>query len=151
MSNDLVLERFNYGPEGTFGKLMFPTGEFFWTVERPWLGNKKYESCIPDGNYFLESRHSPVVSRSSGGEFQEGWEVTDVPGRTFIMLHPGNWPGDLAGCIAPGKRYLVTQNRKGQYSNSVMDSRTAFREMMELMDQYNDWTLDVRPFFMVYP
>jgi len=151
MNNHLMLTRFNYGPEGTFAKLVFPTGEEFVTVEKPWLSNAAFASCIPDGAYYLEKRYSPVVARTSGGEFSEGWEVLDVVGREYIMIHPGNWPGDVQGCIAPGKVYKVTQNKKSNWSPSVMDSRAAFGEIMALMDRFNDWVLDIRPFMMEYP
>jgi len=148
MSNNLLLTRNAFTPWGVFGELQFPTGEVFYTIERPWLNNEAYVSCIPDGVYTLEKRHSPVVHRTSGGAYQEGWEVTDVPGRTFIMLHPANWMDDLAGCIGVGKRYAVTQNKKAQWVPSVLDSRAAFKEVMTLMDECNDWIMDIRPFIM---
>jgi hypothetical protein len=151
MNNHLTLTRFNYGPEGTFSKLLFPTGEQFFTVEKPWRSNTAFFSCIPDGLYYLGKRDSPVVSRTTGGEFTEGWEVLDVPGREYIMIHPGNWPADLQGCIAPGTDYRITRNKQGIHIPSVMNSRVAFREIMELMDRYNDWVLDIRPFMMSYP
>lgn len=151
MSNELVLERFNYGPDGTFGKLKFPNGEVFWTVERPWLGNKAYESCIPDGVYTLEKRYSPVVKSSSGGEFDEGYEITDVDGRTYIMIHVGNWVGDVVGCVAVGTRYGIMRDREGNWSNAVASSRDAFRKVMELLDAGDNWTIDIRPFMMSYP
>jgi hypothetical protein len=148
MSNNLRLDRNAFTPWGTFGVLEFPTYEKFYTVERPWLDNEAYVSCIPDGVYELTKRHSPVVHRTSGGEFPEGWEITDVPGRTFIMIHPANWMGDLAGCIGVGMDYRITQNRSGEYAPSVMNSRKAFQRVMELMDQHNSWTLDIRPYKM---
>lgn len=154
MSNALRLDRFAWiegesieCPEGTFGRLLFPTGEVFYTCENPWKNNEAFVSCIPSGVYYLEQRHSPVVRRTSGGEFSDGWEVTDVRGRDYIMIHPGNWPGDVEGCIAVGKRLGITQNKQGKQSLAVLDSREAFREIMELMDEYNTWTLDIRSFF----
>lgn len=46
----VTLERFAYSPFGTFGKLIYGDKTFL-TVERPWLGNKPYKSCIPEGVY----------------------------------------------------------------------------------------------------
>jgi len=151
MSNNLILERFAWCPEGTYGVLKFPDGTEFFTCERPWRGNEAFVSCIPVGVYYLEQRYSPVVQRTSGGEFAEGWEVTDVVDREYIMLHPGNWPEDVEGCIAVGKRFAITQNRKGKWSNSVLDSREAFREIMAKMAEYNTWTLDIRTYFPEWP
>jgi len=148
MSNNLVLTRNAFTPWGVFGELEFPTYEKFFTIERPWLNNKPFKSCIPDGVYYLEKRHSPVVGRTSGQEFQEGWEVTDVVDRTFIMIHPANWKEDLAGCIGVGLDYAITRNRKNESALSVLRSRDAFREVMALLDEQSSWTLDIRPFIM---
>jgi hypothetical protein len=81
MTSRAVLTRFAYLPDGTFGELVFPDGTSMFTVERPWKDNTPKESCIPDGIYQLGMRESPVVHRSSGGMFHEGWEVLDVEGR----------------------------------------------------------------------
>ena len=151
MNNVIVLERFAYSPDGTFGVMTFPTGEQFYTVERPWLGNKPMESCIPEGLYILQKRYSPAVDRSSGGEFDEGWEVTNVPGRTFIMIHPGNWPINFQGCIGVGKEYTVIPDRSGVPRNGVTRSRDAFRDMMELMETSNAWDIDIRQKVIEYP
>lgn len=151
MSNELVLPRFNYGPDGTFGTLLFPTGEKFWTVERPWLNNRVRESCIPEGIYTLEKRYSPVVKRSTSGEFEEGYEVTDVTGRTYIMIHPANWVGDVIGCIGVGLAYGIMNDRSGKPANSVMSSREAFRRVMALLDAGDNWTVDIRPHLISYP
>lgn len=147
MSNNLILERFAWCPEGTYGVLKFPDGTEFFTCEKPWRNNEAYKSCIPVGVYYLEQRHSPVVRRTSGGQYAEGWEVTNVPGRSYIMIHVGNWPSDVEGCIAVGKGFGIIQNKQGQWSNAVLDSRTAFKEMMEKMDEFNTWVLDIRTYF----
>lgn len=143
---NVILERFAYAPDGTFGRLHLPNGKVFFTVERPWLGNKPFESCIPDGIYVLEKRRSPVVERTSGGDYLEGWEVTHVPGRTFIMLHPGNWPHNFEGCIGVGLHYQVLGGKNG-----VTQSRLAFAQVMAALDGRETWSLDIRPFLMEYP
>jgi len=142
----IVLERFSYAPDGTFGRLILPTGKTFFTVERPWLGNKARESCVPDGVYLMEKRRSPVVERTSGGDYVEGWEVTDVPGRTYIMLHPGNWPHNFEGCIGVGMEYRVLDGRNG-----VTQSRLAFAQVMAALDGPQQWEIEIRPFLMEYP
>lgn len=142
----LILERFAYAPDGTFGRLNLPSGEKLFTVERPWLGNRTGESCIPDGVYTLALRRSGVVERSSSGRYRHGWEVTDVPGRTYIMLHPANWPDQLEGCIAPGLDYRVLDGRNG-----VTQSRVAFAKLMTELSARDEWQIDIRPFLMEYP
>jgi hypothetical protein len=142
----IMIERFAYAPDGTFGRITLPTGKQFFTVERAWAGNKPFESCIPDGVYDLKRRRSAVVERTSGGDYLEGWEVTDVPGRTFIMIHPGNWPTNFEGCIGVGLNYQVLDGRNG-----VTQSRVAFAQLMSDLDGRQDWQLDIRPFLMEYP
>lgn len=137
----LYLERFAYLPTGTFGQLIFPTGESFPTVECPWLDNRENVSCIPEGFYGMEKRESAVVKRSTREEFSVGWEVKNVPNRTYIMVHPGNWPVDVKGCIAVGKSFDVAPRGNSQYG--VFRSRTAFREVMQLLESNDRWLLHV--------
>ena len=141
----IILERFAYSPDGTFGKLYIPSVGFeCFTVELPWEDNEPRVSCIPEGVYTLGKRYSPVVQRSSGGEFKEGWEVQDVPGRTYIMIHPGNWPHNFKGCIGVGRDYMVIPDRTGTPRNGVSSSRLTFSKLMAVMDTSNGWELDIR-------
>jgi len=143
---NVIIERFAYAPDGTFGRIKLPNGTQFVTVERPWLSNKAYESCIPDGIYTMEKRRSPVVERTSGGNYLEGWEITHVPGRTYIMIHPGNWPDNFEGCIGVGMNYQILDGR-----NAVAQSRSAFAQVMGALDGRDTWLLEIRPFLMEYP
>lgn len=142
---NLLLERFAYSPDGTFGKLYIE--DFVcYTCEKPWEGNAKRVSCIPEGNYTMELRQSGVVSDSTAGEFVEGWEIKDVPGRTFIMLHPANWPSELAGCISQGRHYAIMRK-----ANGVTHSRDTFREMMNLLRDDDQHTITIRQYSPQYP
>lgn len=114
----LWLSRY-YTPTAVLGELLVTDGadELFEcvTIERSWQDNLVSESCIPEGNYELRRRRSGVVERTTGGEYLEGWEVTGVPGRTYIMIHPANYADQLEGCIAPGaeipeRRMMVTRS-----------------------------------------
>lgn len=133
----LLLSRW-YGPKATLGELsIHPSNDgsrsLFRckTIERPWLDNKVSESCIPEDIYPLQLRRSPVVEATSGGEFTHGWEVTDVPDRTYIMLHPGNWARDVEGCIAVGKEFHPVENM-------VTHSRVTFRQLMEVLEDADE-------------
>jgi hypothetical protein len=117
----ITLERFAYSPWGTFGRLYLP--EFrCYTVERPWLGNKPRESCIPEGAYGLRR------SRFNRGGYT-AYEVLDVPDRSLIKIHIGNTMDDVIGCIAPGK-HLGWVAQKW----AVTSSRLAFRDFMRAME-----------------
>lgn len=142
---DIVIERFNYASDGTFGRLRVGDLELF-TCEQPWNGNTKGSSCIPEGMYELSLRSSPIVQRTSGGEFDEGWEVTGVFGRTYIMIHPANWPHELQGCIAPGMEYQIIAGKQG-----VTQSRKAFKQLMDVLNLENSHTIHIIPYRPQYP
>lgn len=140
MSESLIyLRRQEYGENGTRGRWEMPNGTGWWTIEMPWRGNAVGESCIPEGVYTLRKRRSGVVERSTGGEYLFGWEVCDVEGRTYIMVHPGNTILDLEGCIAPGI------GRGTLYDlPAVTNSQIAFDELMAALEVREEWTIDVR-------
>ncbi|WP_288365619.1 DUF5675 family protein [uncultured Marinobacter sp.] len=148
MTDTLILLEFYSSPfktergplTGSFGQLFFPDGSFVYTCERSWVNNEPFKSCIPPGVYTLRKRRSGVVERTSGGTYLEGWEVTDVPGgRTFIMLHPANWPHQLAGCIAPGMGFGMLRD-----ALAVFDSGAAFDVLMKQLEARDEWYLDIR-------
>lgn len=145
MNNLITLERFSYADDGTLGVLTIGDLELF-TVERPWLANQPRVSCIPEGIYDLGMRYSPVVKRSSGGKYSEGWEVKDVPDRSYIMFHPGNTMDDLLGCISPG---LSVGRINGK--PAVLSSRAAFDKLMAALEQRNDWQLHIYQRTASYP
>lgn len=154
------LERFNYGPgdssspvTGTFGVFTLPSGRELYTVERPWLQNKPFESCIPEGVYRLKKRRSNVVKTTSGGEYLDGWEVTGVPGRSLIMLHVANWPRNVEGCIGVGLAYGILSGSLAVLSGSlaVLNSLNAFRILMDELDGDTEHDLHITGYVVQYP
>ena len=113
----VVLERFCYGPMGTFGRVKY--GDFHsYSVERPWHGNTPFTSCIPVGVYRL------VPTTFYGGDGPGGkrdyptYKIVHVPNRTHIKIHVANVLDDLFGCIALGtvlgfadKRWAVLNSK----------------------------------------
>ena len=55
------------------------------TLELPWLDNKRQVSCIPDWEYELVKHVSPTWGNCL--------KVMDVPNRSDILIHPGNYAG----------------------------------------------------------
>lgn len=142
----MILWRDGYTEMGTFGRLILPSGRELYTVERPWLSNRQSVSCIPEGVYTLGSRFSNVVKRTSGGKYSQGWEVQSVPGRSYIMLHPGNTMDDLEGCIAVGDSLGYV---KGKWA--VLNSRKAFDVLMDELARQREWLLEIRRYAPEYP
>lgn len=111
----LRLERFCYAPYSTLGRFYLPSGEFVFTVERPWRFNVIRESCIPEGTF-------DCVPYSSE-KYPDTWEIL-VPGRTKILFHAANRASELMGCIAPGMTLSDTEFK-------VISSRTAMGKLKE--------------------
>jgi hypothetical protein len=132
------LQRMGSTPWGTFGTLRLPDGTAFPTVEPEWEYNAPGKSCIPAGAYLLTLRTSPIVRRTSGGEYNSGWVVNGVPDRSLIMLHPGNWASDSNGCILPGRAHAVISGRPG-----ITASRAAFKDLMTRLAKREQWTLSI--------
>ncbi|WP_444902135.1 DUF5675 family protein [Microbulbifer sp. SSSA007] len=105
---DFSLIRFAYGSSATLGRLSL-YGRTFYKVERPWLGNRPFESCIPEGLYLCEPY--------SSAKYPNVWELKKVPDRSTILIHAANYASDVQGGIgigmplAPGA-WWVTQSRK---------------------------------------
>ena len=100
-----LLNRFDTGDQGTFGELFSPEGGHLCFVgELPDRANRVGRSRIPAGGYEVVAHRSPRFGRC--------WYVLDVPGRSFILIHRGNFVGDVdkgfkahsQGCLLPGSR-----------------------------------------------
>lgn len=85
----LTLKR-SYHDEKTTGVLTLPDGKELFTLERPWLNNTPFVSCIPEGLY--------IARRNQTGKHQ-WYELLDVPERTFIEIHTATRVNHLEGCI----------------------------------------------------
>lgn len=104
-----------YNPDGVNGELYLRGELLCYTIELPWLKNKRNCSCIPEGRYFLKKRWSP----------KHKWhlEVTGVKNRSLILIHPANDARkELRGCIAPVTK--LTGAGKGWNSRKACEKVT---------------------------
>lgn len=82
-------------PDCTLGRLTY--GEFkCFTLELPWKDNRNDVSCIPAGSYRATKYWSP-------GKKQQVLLLHDVPGRSLVEIHSGNYTRQIEGCILVGK------------------------------------------------
>ena len=125
MDLEVKLFRMKRSDQGTFGMLIAP-GFQCYTGELPWRENERNISCIPPGEYEVRIRISP--------KYGQVYHIKDVPNRSFILIHSGNWCGDTSkgyrthvnGCILLGqKRGLLL----GQLA--VLNSRITLRRFMD--------------------
>lgn len=92
------------------------------SLELPWKKNQRRISCIPEGTYRVKSHTSP--------KFGKTFWVQDVPGRSEILFHVGNFTYDLLGCIAPGMKHADLDK------DGIMDvasSRQAMNKLLHLL------------------
>ncbi|ELB7341436.1 hypothetical protein RV032_002116 [Vibrio cholerae] len=121
---------------GTFGVLCDEFGnEICKTVERPWLDNRKGESCVPNGTYDLLPHQSPKFGKCYALSSPElGVTVYGPSLRTHILIHPANRVDQLQGCIAPGLEFGVLKNDEGKNVWAVLNSKTAFNQLLNWLN-----------------
>ena len=126
---DVILTRFLYGQEATFGTMHYGELPICCTLELPWKQNKSRISCIPTGLYKTVVYQSPTKGKV--------WLLKDVPGRSMIEIHIGNFPKDILGCIAVGDSFF--RDRPG-----VLNSKKTFDFMWSVLPK--EFNLIIRDF-----
>jgi len=118
---------------GTFGRIVAKNIDAIFecdTLELPWKTNRRNVSCIPSGSYQCDWSHS--------GKFGNCYRLREVPGRSGILIHAGNYAGDrsqkmrsdVEGCILLG---LSRSEMAGQ--RCVTQSRHALAAFIEFMGE----------------
>jgi len=133
----MLIDRFAYTKMGTLGQLI--VGDLYlYTIELPWRGNERNESCIPPGVYQYQRHESP--------RFGETLWLRGVPERSEILIHAANSPADLNGCIGPGLDYGWWSDR-GELA--VWDSRDALQQLLSKCD--HEGTINIHTWTPDYP
>ena len=123
------LTRLRRSDHGTEGILTIPAlGFSCFTLELPWRDNRSNVSCIPPGTYPVSWR---VTRRRAT------YHIKNVPGRTYILIHSGNYAGDVTkglkshveGCIELGTRMGWIGRQR-----AVLLSRNMMRKFHKLMN-----------------
>ncbi len=115
----MKLVRFRSDDEGTFGVLVLVNQTVLFTGELPDKSNQRNISCIPTGTY--------LVKQVQSSSFGLVYEVKNVPGRTDIYLHNGNYAGDaekgfrsdVEGCILLGMDIGELDNQRVVLSSQL--------------------------------
>lgn len=126
----MKLVRVASNSEGTYGVLLQGEIPFAVTLERPWLDNRKGESCIPPGHYQCVRVQSP--------KFGDTFMVKDVPGRSEILFHKGNLADDSHGCILVGEQFNPVLGRPG-----ISASKEGFAEFLNITRMTNEFPLEI--------
>jgi len=114
-NKNILLTRLTVNSKQTTGSLIvhdvFKTHAQFATIKLPWLNNKPNISCIPPGTYTAKKILSPTF----------GWciQILNVPNRTNILLHFGNFYTNTKGCILTGNSFAhINQDFQIDITNS---------------------------------
>ena len=107
----------------TLGILSCGTFQCF-TLELPDLGNQPDISCIPSGKYEYYFRNSP----KNGPVL----ELRNVPNRTYIQIHSGNFTRDIHGCILVGESIKFID---GDEIPDITNSKVTHKRLLELADK----------------
>lgn len=115
----ILVQRQSESDDGIFGRM---TVESFSEIS---LENK--DLCIDAGIYKVLFRDSP--------EFNRKVPWIQVPGRTWVEIHPANKPCQLKGCITCGKV---------KDGDAVDSSTEEFDALMEIIENETDLEIEVR-------
>jgi len=103
------------------------------SLELPWLNNQKYISCIPKGIYKAKKHNSP--------KFGECLWIQDVPNRSEILVHKGNYYTDILGCVLIGTG-LSDINKDGEID--VVSSKTAIGELLSYLKEVDGIMIEIK-------
>lgn len=100
--NRIVITRFKQDNYQTKGILqVFKDDEVIFeckTLELPWKDNALNISRIPSGSYKFIKHSSP--------KFRNSFWIQNVPDRSEILIHYGNYKRDTEGCILVGESFF---------------------------------------------
>lgn len=114
-----ILYRISKTDKQTLGELQ--VGDFkCFTLELPDRQNARKKSCIPEGTYRVVRHKSP--------KFGNCFWLKDVPNRSAILIHPGNYYYHTLGCI------LVGTNQKDVNKDGLIDNVSSKKAMEALLD-----------------
>jgi hypothetical protein len=117
---NLLLIRDTFTDKSVIGKLYCNSEFIAHTLELAWRDNEKSVSCIPSGEYECRVR----LARESGSRDYVHLLVQDVPNRSYILFHRGNYPSDSRGCI-------LTGTHRAQVSDKILQSKVAHSYLMD--------------------
>ena len=103
--------------------MLFEGEPFLVTLELPWRDNQHQISCIPEGDYVVKK----VINRITHGgmALPISFELSDVPNRAGILIHPGNTISDTRGCILVGLSFGMLD-----FHPAIIGSKVAYDELI---------------------
>ncbi len=123
----LLIKRFSHEENQTLGYgIVFNDNNgvkyTFSTLELPWKDNARRISCIPVGEYKVTKRWSE--------KYKNHFLVNDVPNRSYILLHGGNYNRHTLGCILCGKEH---KDINGDGERDITSSKPTMKKLNEIL------------------
>lgn len=116
---------------GTFGVLIICDLAFCVTLELPHKQNAPFISSIPAGQYLCKKTESHTYGTI--------FEVTNVPNRSRILFHAGNFAEDTSGCI------LIAQHFGKLYGKrAILNSGRTFSKFMLGFKDVDEFSLTIK-------
>ena len=122
-----------YQDKQTIGYFVIDGVEFCKTLELKWFYNKRSKSCIPEGTYTVVKRLAHENRKYNH------FHVTNVPDRSYILIHTGNYSSQILGCILVGDKH-IDMNKDG-----LLDVANSTATLQKLYDRMpNEFQLIIR-------
>jgi len=131
MENKIIITRTTNEDRQTLGVLKYKNFTCF-TLELPWKNNQNDVSCIPKGTYKVSKRNSL--------KYGQHLHILDVPNRTFILIHSGNYYKQIQGCVLVGDS-LTDLNKDGY--KDVTNSKKTLEKLLSILPNSN-LTLEIK-------
>lgn len=123
----IVITRTSRDDWQTLGRLEVYRDELLYeckTLELPWKDNQQDISCIPENHYPAGLHESPT--------FGDCVWIQDVPDRSEILIHYGNYNRDTLGCVLVGKEFIDID---GDGHKDVTSSKTTMKELLNVLKE----------------
>ncbi len=101
------------------------------TLELGWKENQQNISCIPEGTYKVKKRSSE--------KYKDHFHILNVPNRSMILIHVGNYYTNTHGCILPGEK-LIDLNHDGL--KDVTSSKSTIAQMNKVLPAEFEITIE---------
>lgn len=99
---DIIITRLKDNGKQTTGRLIVPNTDFACkTLELSWKSNENNISCIPPEPQGVATYEWERLEQSPSFPYPHLW-IKDVPNRSYIKIHRGNYNRQILGCILVG-------------------------------------------------
>ena len=122
---------------GTFGIWVVNSKVFCVTLEPKDMENASNISSIPAQQYVCELKPTNLSSVTKLG-YTKTYEITNVPDRYAVKIHPGNTVDNTLGCVLLGQYFGKLKDKR-----AILNSGKTWKSFMELMTDYSIFHLTI--------